>query len=277
MFIKYAAYHITGSVALYSDALESIVNVVTAVAALVAIRIGAKPADDDHPFGHHKAEYFSAVLEGVLIVLAALLIFREVWFAFQQPRHLNAPLVGMAINAVSTMLNAGWCLVLIRLGRQWRSPALVADGWHLYTDVITSVGVLVGLGLVVLTGWAVLDPVMGAVVAANILWAGWKVVRESVDGLMDKAASTELETEIRAVISGHAQGAIEFHDLRTRAAGQAIFIEFHMVVPAAMSVADSHEICDRVEEALRREIAGARIVIHVEPEEKAKNEGVAVL
>ena len=183
----------------------------------------------------------------------------------------------MAINAVSTMLNAGWCLVLIRLGRQWRSPALVADGWHLYTDVITSVGVLVGLGLVVLTGWAVLDPVMGAVVAANILWAGWKVVRESVDGLMDKAASTELETEIRAVISGHAQGAIEFHDLRTRAAGQAIFIEFHMVVPAAMSVADSHEICDRVEEALRREIAGARIVIHVEPEEKAKNEGVAVL
>lgn len=277
MGIKYAAYYVTGSVALYSDALESIVNVVAAVAVLIALRIGAKPADADHPFGHHKAEYFSAVLEGVLIVLAAILILREVYLAVLQPRDLNAPMEGMLINGVATVINAAWSFLLFRLGRMWRSPALVADGAHLYTDVITSVGVLVGLGLVVATGWTILDPLIAAIVAVNILWTGWKVVRESVDGLMDRAASTELESDIKAVISANAAGAIEVHDLRTRAAGQAIFIEFHMVVPAAMSVAESHEICDRVEDALRAEIEGSRVVIHVEPEEEAKQHGIPVL
>lgn len=277
MGIKYAAYYVTGSVALFSDALESIVNVVAAIAVLIALRIGAKPADADHPFGHHKAEYFSAVLEGVLIVLAALLILREVYFAVLDPHELSTPLEGMLINGVATIINAVWSALLIKLGRIWRSPALVADGAHLYTDVVTSVGVLVGLGLVVATGWTILDSVIAAIVAANILWTGWKVVRESVDGLMDRAASAELEDDIKAVISAHAKGAIEVHDLRTRAAGQAIFIEFHMVVPAAMSVAESHQICDRVEDALHAEIDGSRVVIHVEPEEEAKQQGVPVL
>lgn len=277
MAIKYYAYYVTGSVALFSDALESIINVVTAIVALIAIRIGAKPADLDHPFGHHKAEYFSAVLEGVLIVLAAGLIFNEAYQVLRHPRGLTAPGQGMAINMVATVLNAAWAVALVKLGRLWRSPALVADGWHLFTDVLTSVGVLVGLGLVVLTGWTVLDPLMAALVAVNILWAGWRVVRESVDGLMDRAAPVELDGEIRAVISAHAEGAIEVHDLRTRLAGQALFIEFHMVVPATMSVADAHDICDRVEEALGREIEGARVVIHIEPEEKAKQQGVIVL
>lgn len=277
MSIKYYAYYVTGSAALYSDALESIVNLVTAIVVLIAIRIGAKPADVDHPFGHHKAEYFSAVFEGVLIVLAAALIFNEAYQVFRHPRPLTAPIEGMTINAVATVLNAGWCLVLVRLGGRWRSPALVADGWHLFTDVLTSVGVLIGLGLVVLTGWTVLDPVMAALVAVNILWTGWRVVRESVDGLMDRAAPVELDGQIRAVISGHADGAIEVHDLRTRSAGQVTFIEFHMVVPATMSVADAHDICDRVEEALGREIEGSRVVIHIEPEEKAKQQGVIVL
>lgn len=277
MAIKYAAYLVTGSVALYSDALESIVNVVTATVALIAIRIGARPADSDHPFGHHKAEYFSAVLEGVLIVLAAGLIINEAYRAFLHPRSLAAPLEGMAINGLATVLNAGWSLFLIRLGSRWRSPALAADGWHLASDVITSVGVLVGLGLAVATGWMVLDPLMAVIVALNILWTGWRVVRGSVDGLMDRAVAEELEKEIRAVISANAGGAMEVHDLKTRAAGQVIFIEFHMVVPAAMSVAAAHAICDRVEDALRRQIEGSRVVIHVEPEDKAKQEGVIVI
>lgn len=277
MGIKYAAYYVTGSIALLSDALESIVNVVAAIAVLIALKIGAKPADADHPFGHHKAEYFSAVLEGVLIVLAAILILREVYFAFLEPRELSTPLEGMVINGLATVINASWSFLLVKLGRKWRSPALVADGAHLYTDVVTSIGVLVGLGLVVATGWTILDPAIAAIVAVNILWTGWKVVRESVDGLMDRAASADLENDIKAVISAHAEGAIEVHDLRTRAAGQAIFIEFHMVVPAAMSVAESHEICDRVEDALHGEIEGSRVVIHVEPEEKAKQQGVPVL
>jgi len=277
MAIKYYAYYVTGSAALYSDALESIVNLVTAIVALIAIRIGAKPADLDHPFGHHKAEYFSAVFEGVLIVLAAVLIFNEAYQVFRHPHALTAPIEGMSINAVATVLNAGWSLALVRLGGRWRSPALVADGWHLFTDVLTSVGVLIGLGLVVLTGWTVLDPLMAALVAVNILWTGWRVVRESVDGLMDRAVPTDLDAEIRTVISGHAEGAIEVHDLKTRSAGQAVFIEFHMVVPATMTVADAHDICDRLEEALAREIEGSRVVIHIEPEEKAKHEGVIVL
>lgn len=277
MAIKYVAYLITGSVALFSDALESIVNVVAAVVALIAIRIGAKPADSNHPFGHHKAEYFSAVLEGVLIVVAALLIINEAYHVFREPREIVAPLEGMAINAVATVINAAWSLFLVRLGTRWRSPALAADGWHLFTDVLTSVGVLAGLGLVVLTGWTVLDPLMAVLVALNILWTGWHVVRESVDGLMDRAVSAEEENNIRAVISANADGAIEVHDLKTRLAGQATFIEFHMVVPAAMSVADAHDICDRLEEALRRNIEGSRVVIHVEPEDKAKQHGVLVL
>lgn len=277
MAIKYWAYAVTGSVALYSDALESIVNVITAFMALWAVRIAAVPADADHPFGHYKAEYFSAVMEGVLIVVAALLILHEAYGALMQPHVIERPHEGVVINAVAGVINAGWAIFLIRLGKGWRSPALAADGHHLMTDVMTSAGVLVGLGLVMLTGWHILDPLLAAGVAVNILWQGWKVVRASVDGLMDKAVPGDIESGIRNVISAHADGALEVHDLKTRAAGQAIFVEFHMVVPALMTVADSHRICDRVEDALREAIDGVSIVIHVEPEEKAKQLGVPVL
>ena len=277
MAIKYWAYHVTSSVALYSDALESIVNVITAFIALYAVRVSARPADEDHPFGHHKAEYFSAVVEGALIIVAALLILEEAWITFRNPRVLTQPAEGIAINTVAAVLNAVWSFLLVRLGRRWRSPALIADGKHLLTDVLTTVGVLVGLSLVLLTGWIVLDPLLAALVAVNILWQGWRLLSESVDGLMDKAVSSEIERDIRAVISQNAGGAMEVHDLRTRAAGQAIFVEFHMVVPASMTVAESHSICDKVEDALRAAIEGVRIVIHVEPEEKAKQQGVPVL
>ena len=277
MAIKYWAYLLTGSVALLSDALESIVNVITAVIAFWAVSISAKPADSDHPFGHHKAEYFSAVLEGVLIVVAALLILHEAYSALREPRLMEQPLTGMAINFGAALINSGWALFLIRVGRRWRSPALAADGRHLLADVVTSVSVLVGLGLVIVTGWIILDAVLAAGVAAHILFQGWRVVRDSIDGLMDRAVSSELESDIRTVISESAAGALEVHDLKTRSAGQAIFAEFHMVVPASMTVAESHDICDRVEDALRTKIQGLRVLIHVEPEEKAKQQGVPVL
>jgi cation diffusion facilitator family transporter len=275
--LKFLAWYVTGSVALYSDALESIVNVAAAIAALIAIRFSDKPADANHPYGHHKAEYFSVVIEGVLIVIAAISIFREAWLAFQAPRIFDEPASGLAINGLATAINAGWCWFLIRQGRARRSPALTADGRHLLTDVVTSVGVLAGLLLALATGIAVLDPILAALVALNILWSGWRMIRESVGGLMDEAVAPDTLERIRAAISVNANGAIEAHDLRTRTAGRATFIDFHLVVSGDMPVTRAHAICDQIEKALRAEVADALITIHVEPEDKAKHHGVLVL
>ena len=277
MALKYVAYLWTGSVALYSDALESVVNLMTAIAALIAVRISAQPPDKRHPFGHHKAEYFSAVLEGVLIVVAAILIIREAWDAFLHPRSLTQAYEGMAVNLLATALNGAWSWYLITRGKLWRSPALVADGWHLLTDVATSLGVLAGLLLAALTGWMVLDPLLAVFVAINILWAGYKIIWESVGGLMDESVSSEIEEQIRAAIKANGGGAMQAHDIRTRHAAAATFIEFHLVVPGGMTVHDAHEICDRIEDALEAEISGADVSIHVEPDYKAKTKGVVDL
>ncbi len=184
MGIKYAAYLMTDSVALLSDAMESIVNVVTAVAALVAIRISAQPPDRGHPFGHHKAEYFAAVLEGALIILAAGLIFKEAVDAILTPRALNQPVAGLLVNGVATAINAAWAFVLIRRGRALSSPAMEGDGKHLLSDVVTSIGVLIGLVLATLTGWSILDPLLAGLVALNILRIGYDLAVESMSQLM---------------------------------------------------------------------------------------------
>jgi cation diffusion facilitator family transporter len=270
MALKYMAYLVTGSVALYSDALESIVNLVTAVAALLAINISARPADRNHPFGHHKAEYLSAVLEGALIVVAAVLIFREAYDAFVSPRTLDDFGLGLAASALATVFNGGWSAFLIRRGRMLRSPALVADGWHLLTDVMTSVGVIAGLLLAAVTGLNVLDPLLAVAVAGYILWSGSRIALASMSGLLDEAADAAIQARIRDAIRFSGNGALEAHDVRTRQAGRAVFIEFHLVVPGTMTVNAAHEICDRLEEALEAEIEGSEVVIHVEPEYKAK-------
>ncbi|MGU3495587.1 cation diffusion facilitator family transporter [Xanthobacteraceae bacterium A53D] len=275
--LKGAAYWVTGSIALLSDALESIINVAAALAACVALHISGRPADDNHPYGHHKAEYFSAVLEGVLIVVAALSILREAYFGFLEPRFPDQPLNGLVLNGAATVINAVWCMVLLRVGKARRSPALVADGKHLMADVITSVGVLIGFILVPITGWPQLDPLLAALVAINILWTGWGLMRDSVGGLMDAAPPPDVVARIRDLVSIHAAGAIEAHDLRTRHAGRMTFVEFHLVVPGEMTVADAHAICDRIEDALEAEMEDTIITIHVEPEHHAKHTGVVVL
>lgn len=275
--LKYLAYRQTGSVALYSDALESIVNLATAGVALYTIHVAFQPADRRHQFGHHKAEYFSAVIEGVLIVVAALLILHEAYSAYVSPRSLTHLSSGLGINAVAAAINLFWCTFLITWGRQQRSPALIADGWHLLTDVVTSAGVIAGLGLAHWTGWHVLDPLLAALVAVNILWAGWVLVRDSVGGLMDEAVTAEVGRRIRQAIAANAEGAIEAHDVKTRTAGRVTFIEFHLVVPGNMTVAASHAICDRLEDALQEAVPGAQVLIHVEPEGEAKQAGVPVL
>ena len=275
--LKTLAWWMTGSVALLSDALESTVNLAAAFAALAAIRVAARPADDNHPFGHHKAEFFSAVLEGVLIIVAALFIFKEAYAGFFSPRVMERPFEGLAVNAVATVINGGWAFVLIRQGRRRKSPALVADGRHLWADVVTSGGVAVGVLLAITTGWWVLDPIMAALVAVNVLWSGFRLVRESLSGLMDEAVSEEILATIRRIIASEANGAVQAYDLKTRHAGSAVFIEFHLVVPGDMTVFDAHEICDRIEAALKSAVSGARISIHVEPEHKEKLNGIMVM
>jgi len=268
--LKALAWWMTGSVALYSDALESIVNVIASGAALWAIRVSHMPADEDHQHGHHKAEYFSAVLEGVLICVAALMIFAASWEALRAPRVLEQPWEGLAVNGAASLINAFWALLLIRTGRKERSPALVADGHHIMTDVVTSLGVIAGLIGVVLTGFAILDPLLAILVAINILYQGWQVIGSSLSGLMDKAVPTEDNLKIRELISVNSKGAMEVHDLKTRIAGRATFIEFHLIVDSDMTVRESHAICDRIEEALRAEIPSVRVIIHVEPDDEAK-------
>ena len=275
--LKFVAYWLTGSVALYSDAMESIVNVASAFAAFIAARYASKPADQNHPYGHHKAEYLAAVLEGVMIVLAAVAIFYQAWEAFRTPRFLDQPTLGLAVNGVAGLINLVWARYLIVSGKRFRSPALDADGRHLMTDVWSSVGVIGGVAIAAWTGWLILDPLLAGVVALNVLWSGWGLVRQSVGGLMDEAPEPHIRDHIRSIISQRAEGALEAHDLRTRRAAQKTFIDFHLVVPGSMTVADSHEICDRIEEALRAEVPGSIITIHVEPEEKAKHQGIVVV
>lgn len=275
--LKALAWQMTGSVALLSDALESTVNVATAIAALVAIKIAARPADANHPYGHHKAEFFSAVLEGVMIIVAALLILHEAYKGLQSPRILDAPLQGLLVNGLASVLNGIWCWVLVSRGRRLRSPALVADGKHLLSDVISSVGVTFGVLLAIETGWAVLDPLLAGIVALNILWSGWKVMATSLSGLMDEAVPDETMAKIRNVISSQADGALEAHDLRTRHAGKVTFVDFHLVVPGTTSVADAHDICDRIEREMKLKVPDAMVTIHVEPEHKAKQTGIVVL
>lgn len=275
--LKWFAFVLTGSVALYSDALESVVNVVAAVLALLAIRISAKPPDHNHPYGHSKAEYLSAVTEGALIVVAALLIMQEAYAAFLSPRLLDAPVTGLALNGIATLLNGVWATVLIRAGARARSPALEADGRHLMTDVVTSVGVVLGLILAQASGWAWLDPLIALLVAVNVLWSGWVLMRSSIGGLMDEAPDLVVLRRAEAAIADNSDGALQAHDLRMRRTGRKTFVEFHLIVPGQMTVLRSHAICDRIETALRVEFEDVTISIHVEPDHKGKSGNVLEL
>jgi cation diffusion facilitator family transporter len=274
--LKSMAYWLTGSIALLSDALESIINVVVAGTAYFALRISLTPPDAEHPFGHHKAEYFSAVFEGALIFAAALAIFREATIHFFEPKQLGSPGLGLAINAVSSAINAVWGWQLIKIGRREKSPALDADGRHVLADAVSSTGVVIGLIVAVLSGWMRLDAVIAAGVGIYILISGWRLIKASIGGLMDESADAATLAAIQASIANQAHGALEAHDLQTRHAGPVTFIQFHLVVPASLTVAEAHDICDRIENALRETVPGARIAIHVEPENKAKHAGIIV-
>jgi cation diffusion facilitator family transporter len=207
-----------------------------------------------------------------MIIVAALAILAKAYSAIKTGVTLTDPGYGIAINAAAALINAFWAYMLINRGTAWRSAALTADGWHLFTDVITSIGVLIGLVLAITTGWHILDPILAAIVALNILWTGHKITLQSMSSLMDQAASPDIEARIRTIIEANGEGAAQVHDIRTRQAGRALFIEFHLVVHGQMTVDEAHAICDRLEDAIEAAIEGSEVVIHVEPDHKAKPE-----
>ena len=269
--LKAFAYLLTGSVALLSDVLESTVNVAATLLALFAIRFAQRPPDETHPFGHSKAEYFSAVLEGVLVVLAAFLIAKESIPRLLHPRPLGDLGPGLLVSLLASLINGLLAWHLLRQGRRLRSPALTADGYHVLSDVLTSVGVLAGVSLAWATGLWVLDPLLALLVAGNILLMGFRLVRQSVGGLMDEGLSPAEVSRIRKTIAEALGGrALEVHDLKTRKAGNRAFLEFHLVVPGSMTVEEAHRLCDELERALEESFPGLAVTIHVEPESERK-------
>lgn len=264
--LKVAAWWVTGSVGLLSDAAESVVNLVAAVIALIAVTVAERPADDDHQYGHSKAEYFSAGAEGAMIFVAAAFIVYTAVERLLNPRPLEALGVGLLISIVAAALNGVVGTMLVRAGTAHRSHTLKADGKHLLTDVITSVGVVVGVALVWLTGWEVLDPIVAIAVGLNILYIGYKLVHESGMGLMDGTLPEEDNTAIEEVLARHrVDGEVDFHELRTRESGKWRFVEFHALVPGAWSVDRGHDLVEQVEQEIHSVLPHCHITSHMEP------------
>ncbi len=269
--MKSVAYLLTGSVGLLSDALESVVNLVAAVLALIALTAAAKPADERHHFGHGKAEYLSAGAEGVMIVVAAGLIVYTAIERLINPRPLEELGIGLAVTLGATVINGVVGLLLVRQGRRHRSMALVADGKHLMTDVYTSIGVIVGVGLVAVTGWLPLDSLVALAVAANILWTGFILIRNSGRGLLDHALPDQ-ETErvlavLRSFVDRYPAGELEFHGLQTRESGRDQFVSVHVLVPGSWSVSRAHDLVEDVEAAVRAALPDAQVHTHLESRE----------
>jgi cation diffusion facilitator family transporter len=265
--LKLGAYLLTGSVGLFSDAAESVVNLVAAVAALWALLYAARPPDEDHAFGHDKAEYFSSGLESALILLAAGWIGVTAWDRFTDPQPLQNVGIGLSITLVATAINGGVALIILRAGRRLRSITLRADAQHLLTDVWTSLGVVLGIATVELTGWLVLDPLIGLVVAANILWTGVRLLRDTAQGLLDRALPPEDREVIVKVLSRYEDEGIRFHALRTRASGPRRFISMHVLVPGGWTVQRGHDLSEQIERDLAAVLPQSTFFIHIEPSE----------
>ncbi len=269
--LKTVAWWVTGSVGLLSDAAESVVNLVAAIVALVALKVAAKPADKNHNFGHSKAEYFSAAVEGIMIFVAAAVIIVFAIQRFLAPRDLTDVGLGLVISLVAAGINGAVALVLIRAGRRYRSITLRADGRHLMTDLWTSVGVVLGVALVGLTGWNWLDPLLAIAVGINILWTGYGLVRESMDGLMDVSLPKEDNDRIHEILAGHRHEGMDFHAVRTRESGARQFMEMHMLVPGLWTVQEGHDAMEDLIEEINAEFPDLRVTGHLEPIEDPRS------
>lgn len=264
--LKTLAYLLTGSVGLLSDAFESVINLVAAAFGLWMLTIAARPADEDHPYGHYKAEYFAGALEGTLIGAAAVSI---IWVAVERlfdPQAIEQAGVGLIISTVASLLNLAVGRLLIRTGKEHRSVTLEADGHHLMADVWTSAGVIAALIVVTFTGWYILDPVIAILVAVNILWTGFKVVRRSAQGLMDTAIPDEDLQAVKDVLNRYAADyGIDHHALRSRQSGSRIFVSVHILMPDDWSIKRGHDLIDKIEDSIRSAVAGCIVFTHMEP------------
>ena len=266
--LKVGAYMLTGSVGLFSDAAESMVNLVAAVAALWALTVALRPPDEEHAFGHNKAEYFSSGLESALIIIAAVWIGTTAWGRLMDPQPLENLGLGLSFTLVAAVLSGGVALVLWRAVRRLRSITLRADAQHLLTDVWTSAGVVVGVMMVQLTGWLALDPLIALVVAANIVWTGVRLLRDTAQGLLDRALPPEELKKVSRVLSHYEERDIRFHALRTREAGQRRFVSMHVLVPGKWTVQRGHDLSENIEGDLAKALQGnTTFFIHVEPSE----------
>jgi len=269
--LKTVAWLLTGSVGLLSDAAESVVNLVAAVIALLALRWAIKPADEEHAYGHAKAEYFSAGVEGALILVAAIGIAVMAIDRLLDPQPIDDVGVGLAVSAVASSINLGVGYMLLRAGRSGRSIILEADGKHLITDVVTSLGVIVGVAGVALTGWERLDPLIGLAVGANILLAGAGLIRRSGAGLMDRALSEPEVRQIDEILERFRRDGVAFHALRTRQAGSQAFMSVHVVVPGSWSVQRGHNMAEAIETELRARLPYIAVLTHLEPAEDPRS------
>jgi cation diffusion facilitator family transporter len=262
--LKTAAYLLTNSVGLLSDALESLVNLAGALMALAMLTIAARPADEEHAYGHSKAEYFSSGVEGTLILIAAASIGVTAVGRLISPKPLEQVGLGLGVSVAASLLNLGVALVLLRAAKRYESITLQANAHHLLTDVWTSAGVLVGVGAVAFTGWDRIDPVVALAVAGNIVWTGVRIMRNSVSGLMDTALPAEEQTLIRAVLKRHTLGGVQFHAVRTRQSGARRFVSLHVIVPGMWTVQRGHQMLERIEADLRAVLPGVTVFTHLE-------------
>jgi len=265
--LKLAAWKLTRSVGLLSDAAESLVNLVAAIIAFWALSVAARPPDEGHPHGHTKAEYFASAAEGFLIFVAAVWIGVAAWGRLRAPQPLESVSLGLAVSLAATALNGGVAAILLGAGRRLHSITLRADGKHLMTDVWTSVGVIVAVLLVKVTGWLILDPLIAFAVAINILWAGWKLIRESGLALIDAALPEEEQRQVAEALSPFQANGILFHAIRTRVAGPRRFVSLHVLVPGNWSVQQGHDLCEKVEAAVRDLLPQTTVLTHLEPRE----------
>jgi cation diffusion facilitator family transporter len=267
ILLKGIAWRLTDSVGLLSDAIESFVNLAGALMALAMLSLADRPADDSHAHGHTKAEYFSSAFEGFLIFAAAVWIGVEAVERFLNPRPVQVAAIGLGVAVLATIVNLATARVLMTVGRESRSITLEADAHHLLTDVWTSVGVIAGVALVWLTRWLWLDPTIALLVAANIIWTGWHLMRRSVAGLMDASLPHSELTQIEAVLASYRQQGLDFHALRTRQAGRRAFVTVHVLVPGGWTVQQAHDWSERIEGDLRGVLPGVHVTTHVEPKE----------
>jgi cation diffusion facilitator family transporter len=265
--LKFSAYQLTGSVGLLSDAMESGVNLVAALFAFWALSFAAKPADEEHTFGHNKAEYFSSGLESLMIGVAAIGIAIAAWGRLFDPQPIEQVGLGLALTLLATAINGVVAWVLLQAGQRLRSITLRADAHHLLTDVWTSVGVVAGIFLVKLTGWLVLDPLIALLVAANIIWAGFRLLRETGNGLLDTSIPPDERQKIAALFMAYEAQGVLFHALRTRVAGSRRFITFHVLVPGQWSVQQGHDLCEKIEQAIILALPDSYVMTHLEPKE----------